>query len=100
MTVTRDTSQLVAGCYLQLINSNPALLGKPLEHWNQKLETARPMANKQHHAYQVEDTHEDAGHVEELKSNILLVRRPVLTFSSFMETQQSFGKPCSIGTRN
>ena len=39
-------SQSGLDCYLQLINSNPALLGKPLEHWNQKLEAARPMANQ------------------------------------------------------
>ena len=32
------------------------------------------MTDKQHHANQIEDAHEDTGHVEELKRNILLVR--------------------------
>ena len=37
-----------------------------MQHGHQKLETAGPVADEQHHADQVEDSHEDAGHVQKL----------------------------------
>ena len=53
--------------YLQLINCNPTVPGKSLQHRHQKLEAARPMPNQEHHADKVEYSHEYTGHVEELK---------------------------------
>ena len=53
--------------YLQLIDSHPTIWGKALEHGHQELETARPVADQEHHADKVEYAHEHARHVQELK---------------------------------
>lgn len=53
---------------LQLINGDPRVGRESLQHGHQKLETARPVSDEQHHANEVEDAHEDAGHVEKLQS--------------------------------
>ena len=53
--------------YLKLIYGNPTVTGETLEHGNKELETTRPVANQQHHADQIEDAHEHAGHVQKLK---------------------------------
>ena len=71
-----------------------------MQHGYKKLKTARPMADKKHHTYEVEYPHEDTGHVEKLKDKGRLFRGIKLTFNSLMVTQQSFGNPCNIGTRN
>ena len=54
--------------YLKLIYGNPAVTWETLEHGNKELEAAGPVANQQHHADQIEDAHEHAGHVQKLKS--------------------------------
>ena len=53
--------------YLKLIDSDPTIWGKSLEHGHQELETARPVADQEHHADKVEYAHEHARHVQELK---------------------------------
>ena len=52
---------------LELINGYPAIGGEALQHGYKELEAARPVAHQQHHADQVEDPHEDARHVQELR---------------------------------
>lgn len=51
---------------LQFVDGHPRVGRESLEHGHQELKTSRPVANEQHHADEVEDPHEDAGHVEEL----------------------------------
>ena len=53
--------------YLELIDSDPTIWWKSLEHRHQELETARPVADQEHHADKVEYAHEHACHVQELK---------------------------------
>ena len=72
-----------------------------MEHGHQELETARPVADQEHHADKVEYAHEHARHVQELKEEenpLKTVQR--LTLSWLRMTQLSLGKPCSIGIRN
>ena len=54
--------------YLKLIYGNPTVTGETLEHGHKELETPGPVAHQQHHADQIEDAHEHAGHVQKLKS--------------------------------
>ena len=61
-TIDIDTRQ-----YLQLIYRHPTIRWKALEHWDEELETARPMPNQQHHTDQVEDPHKHTRHVQKLK---------------------------------
>ena len=53
--------------YLKLIDSDPTIWWKSLEHRHQELETAGPVADQEHHADKVEYAHEHARHVQELK---------------------------------
>ena len=53
--------------YLQLIDGYPAVGREALQHGHQELQTPGPVAHQQHHADQVEDPHEHARHVQELK---------------------------------
>ena len=53
--------------YLELIDSDPTIWWKSLKHRHQELETARPVADQEHHADKVEYSHEHARHVQELK---------------------------------
>lgn len=63
-SVDRDDERV----YLKLINGNPGVLRKVLEHRDEKLETADPMADQQDHEDEVENAHEDAGETQELYS--------------------------------
>ena len=62
------------------------------------------MAHQQHHADQIEDPHEYTRHVKELKiekkTNKNVNASCLITSNSLMETQESGGKPCIMGTRN
>ena len=79
--------------YLKLIYGNPTVTGETLEHGHQELETTRPVTDQEHHTDQIEDAHENAGHVQKLKTKRELLLCSILTFSSLIETQQSLGKP-------
>lgn len=60
--------------YLQLIYGHPTIAREALEHGHKKLETSRPVPHQQHHADQIEDAHEHAGHVQKLKRKQGLVK--------------------------
>ncbi len=55
-------------CYLQLINGHPRIVREAIEHWHQKLDTARPMRHQRHDTDQIEDVCENVGKVGKLKS--------------------------------
>ncbi|KAH9400592.1 hypothetical protein TYRP_002160 [Tyrophagus putrescentiae] len=49
-----------------LIDGHPGVGREALQHGDQKLKTAAPVTDEQHHADEVEDFHKEAGHVQEL----------------------------------
>lgn len=64
--------------YHHLIEGDPAVRRKVLQHWNKELETAIPVAQQQHHTDQVEYSHHSTGqvigHVEDLSAEGEMVR--------------------------
>ena len=62
-----DLPSSLGSPYLKLIDSDPTIRWKPLEHGHQELEAAGPVADQEHHADKVEYSHENARHVQELK---------------------------------
>lgn len=65
---------------LQFVDGHPRVGRESLEHGHQELKTSWPVANEQHHADEVEDPHEDAGHVEKLR------KRPMRMDDGWMGT--------------
>ena len=47
------------GPYLQLVDRDPAVGREALQHGHQELEAAGPVADQEHHANQVEYSHEN-----------------------------------------
>lgn len=53
-----------------MVDGDPAVLGKVLQHRHQELQTPVPMAKKEHHSNEIEDAHDGTrkviSHVEDL----------------------------------
>lgn len=57
-----------ARAHLKFVDGHPRVGGEALEHGDEELEAARPVANQKHHADQVEDAHEHAQRADELQT--------------------------------
>ena len=84
---------------LQLINRDPGVGRKPLEHGEEELEAARPVRQQPHEQRQLE--HGGHVHVVDLrplkesgeKALVVVARGRALTCSSLMATHELEGKP-------
>lgn len=52
--------------YLELVDCHPGIGRESLEHGHKELEASGPVSDEQHHTDEVEDSHKDARHIEEL----------------------------------
>ena len=75
-TTTRTTAAQSSGrrcacrraTHLELVDGHPAVGGDPLQDGDEPLHAAVPVAEQQHEADEVEDAHELAGHLQELRT--------------------------------
>lgn len=60
------------GAHHHVVDGHPAVVGEVLQHGHQELQTAVPVAEQEHHANEVDDTHHGTrqvvGHVKDLRA--------------------------------
>lgn len=70
MNYARMTNRFKSQTYHHLVEGNPAVRGKILQHGHQKLQASVPVTQQQHHPDQVKDPHDSTrkviSHVKDL----------------------------------
>ena len=52
---------------LELVEDDPAIIGEALEHWDEKVQAARPMPDQEHQEYQIDYLREQSNWLQQLK---------------------------------